>query len=1558
MEQVDFRAIRPIRGSANNGFEELCCQLAGAEPTPAGSRFVRNGTPDGGVEAYWIRPDGSEHGWQAKYFFDIGYSQWRQLDESVHATLETHPGLSTYTVCLPIDLPDARLKGRKSLQAKWEERAESWAKAAAARGMTVAFELWGEHQLMTRLAEERHSGRHWFFFRRVELSPTWFREHVAETLEAAGPRYTSVLNVNLPIAMRFEALGYDRSFQARLSTSRGKCRERFAAILTRLGGPDFGREPTVASVIRSGEALLRCLDEFGNCPPTYSLVDSLSRSLRESLTSARAMAEHLQSREPEDRVAGVPDGGSIPTVARRSEHDSHALGEYRSALDDLEGLFSEGSAELAGRPALLLVGQAGNRKTHLLCDVARRRVEDGLPTVVMLGEQLGRGEVWGQIIRRLGLGCTRDEFLGALQSSAEAAGGRALLLVDAINEAREIEWRSELPSLLEVVRRYPRVGIAASCRSTYERLLVRSDLLPGRMSRVEHDGFAPVMFQAVGAFCRHYRIESLNTPPLDPEFENPLFLKLFCKGLSDRGLSRPPRGHRGLRRIFSFLIDAVESKLGHPSELDYPEGDRVVHRAIEAVADAMIGARRDAIPRAEAQAVLGGILPRAGTDYSKSLLGRLVAEGILADDVYLATEDDETPVPIVRFGYERLADFQIAQRLLDRHLDLDDPAAAFRDDAPLGRLFAKDGRARRLQGMHAALIVLLPERTGREIAELMPGLVASGAYRQSFLEALPWREGEHITPRAISYLCELLERGDHGSATYSESDAVLDRVIQVAAQPGHPLNARWLHARLLSLPMPERDLVWSTFLHRSRKDRPWKKSGAVERLIDWAWSEDDDDGDPCLGFEDEVVTLAGIALVWCFTTANRFTRDRATKALVSAFRGRLHLLPGLLNEFAMVDDPYVVERLYGAVYGCVMRSGDADLVGRVARAVHAHVFANGNPPVHILLRDYARGIVEYALSLGCRLDLDPSTIRPPYRSEPPPEDAPRWDELHDAYKADGYGGLILSLWPDHGDFARYVMGSDSIDSGLHTWTDRPDPYQDVRRLNAERIRLPEELARRHYKRGLIAGLYDGALEALSRVYGGEVEEDIEGTGQTRVDDYDVDEMAMQWAAEREEFLLSLSPEERDLISRHDEAEARWREASEAARQVEQGYHGRGDLPCRWIFTRVLELGWVPERFARFDGELNRDDYRDGHKAERIGKKYQWIAYHELAARVFDHRPMHHSPHDEGKRYEGPWQEGFRDIDPSFLAGADRPDADDRQTWWMPLGKPLSGRRGLEDREWLTQLDSIPDFSPVLSPQRPPDSTGWIALKSYTAWHETDDQRARRGGRYDRRLTCSIDAFLLRPADVAGLVKAASERQWSGMDVRAIDWHTEFLGEFRWAPSFRDYEEGALAGLDEPLNGHETQRDRFEGAEAILAPTVMRYSREGSGFDCSLPQAVSGYTPSTWLARRMGLLWGRRRFAFTDRGGRVVGFDPSHEQPGPGGFLIAEDELRSFLARNGLDLDWLLIGEKMLTGGMDFGPGDRDEPRVTVFRQAFRLGPGGVELLSRTAGYLGQTPVPH
>lgn len=159
---LSWPAIRPLNGDQRQGFEELCAQLARCE-TPPQARFVRTGAPDGGVECYAVFPNGDEWGWQAKYFLSSpGTHQWSDVADSVRTALEKHPRLVRYYVCMPVDLPDARLKGQKSARQQWDERVERW--RTASRGW-VEFIFWGAHELTDRLQKPAHAGRRWFFFR-------------------------------------------------------------------------------------------------------------------------------------------------------------------------------------------------------------------------------------------------------------------------------------------------------------------------------------------------------------------------------------------------------------------------------------------------------------------------------------------------------------------------------------------------------------------------------------------------------------------------------------------------------------------------------------------------------------------------------------------------------------------------------------------------------------------------------------------------------------------------------------------------------------------------------------------------------------------------------------------------------------------------------------------------------------------------------------------------------------------------------------------------------------------------------------------------------------------------------------------------------------------------------------------------------------------------------------------------------------------------------------------------------------------------------------------------
>jgi hypothetical protein len=338
----------------------------------------------------------------------------------------------------------------------------------------------------------------------------------------------------------------------------------------------------------------------------------------------------------------------------------------------------------------------------------------------------------------------------------------------------------------------------------------------------------------------------------------------------------------------------------------------------------------------------------------------------------------------------------------------------------------------------------------------------------------------------------------------------------------------------------------------------------------------------------------------------------------------------------------------------------------------------------------------------------------------------------------------------------------------------------------------------------------------------------------------------------EAFRAALTPDEKSLLERHEAAESRYWAANKAAKEKAKSYSRESDYPSRWILMRAIELGWTPERFAAFDREVNQDNMRQAQKSERIGKKYQWLAYHELAARTFDHFPFHYRAVDDTQTYEGLWQKSLRDIDPSFLvkrAPADRPD---NRTWWLPIDNPLPGVDGLDNWDWLAHRGSIPDFGPLLSLLRRADSTLWYPLQMYGEWKGRDDDQEKRGSPFRRQLTFALGSFVVQSDKVAAIIAALQQVEWTGTDVEGGDCYEQFLGEFPWAPSYREYNDHAAKAFTDPHNCENTQCRLLPGGLTPAAHTTMQHRHSGHGFDCSLAESVAGLMPSVWLARQMGL----------------------------------------------------------------------------------------------------------
>ena len=634
-----------------------------------------------------------------------------------------------YFVCVPVNRADARIDGRKSAKERWDDHAEKWSSWASDRGMTVDFVYWGSYELLERLSRPDHGGRLRFWFDVRGFDAPWFTARLDEALQAAGPRYTPEVHVDLPIAWEFEAFGRTDRFFDREKARARRIREKLRSV-NYSGG---AAEPTVDAVLAALSSKVHtiltaigAIDVQATGPLPFS---AISERIHTAEEAAEELSRLLSERERE--LEAKAEAESRDTKARRSSYRSNPFRDRRIRL---RGLISEIYAarksflhadEIAGRSLMVLRGTAGTGKTHLLCDLARRRVSAGRPTVLLMGQRFVSNDApWSQALQQLDLaGLSAEKFVGAIEAAAQAAGARALLAIDAVNEGagRNI-WPSHLAGFLAHLERSPWIGVVLAVRSSFEELVLPADV-GSRAVVVTHSGFSGHEYDATKTFFLHYGLELPSTPLLAPEFQNPLFLKTLCRGLNAKGERRLPRGYQGITTVFDLYLSAVNDRLA--SILDFDSRTPLVRKAVEAVADVVVDTGKPWLTLTKAGEVIDPLLP--GRDFERSLYRGLVAEGVLIED--MASLQDANPEVVVFIAYERFADHLVARSLLGRHLDVNDPASAFAAEG--GLAFICDDKHDVSPGLLEALCIQIPEQTGQELISVAPNVCRSmGVWRR------------------------------------------------------------------------------------------------------------------------------------------------------------------------------------------------------------------------------------------------------------------------------------------------------------------------------------------------------------------------------------------------------------------------------------------------------------------------------------------------------------------------------------------------------------------------------------------------------------------------------------------------------------------------------------------------------------------------------------------------------------------------------------------------------------------------------------------------------------
>lgn len=1324
------------------------------------------------------------------------------------------------------------------------------------------------------------------FANSLGMNAQWFQRHLELSIKSLGDRYTPELNFELPIAQIFEGLSRGKAFKKKVQSY---FRELLQALQegVRLNSPESLK---MAAYFKSQHSWFHDFYEKTEwSTPSNIEIEELKKILSKMSENAHDFQRKIWDIQSEERE-------KMPTDKRQYapqplESEASKVRTITGAINTFYKQIHGQTFQLANNPSLLLHGKAGHGKSHLLGDVATQRRLSRTPAVLILGNKLqGRNNVWQQILSELELGCDATTFLQTLNIIGQFHGERILFMIDALNEGEgKSFWHDALTVFAEQVKGYPYIGLVLAVRDTYLKTIVPSHLEDGNyFVSIEHAGFEGSELSAVKHFARYFGLDQPRFPILSPEFSNPQLLLLLCRSLRDSGKRTFPEGLNGITTIYKDYLDAVNLKIA--KKLDCPENLHLVRKGLERLAEKMANDGSWSVEHLSAEQPFLELHP----NYGSKLFTELLREGVLHEDRSWRHDEDEY-VDVVRFNYERFGDFLAARYLLETHVNPKKPKEAFQGKGFFNEYFS--GYFYGKLGILEALSILLPEKFGVELLSVLPlGLLKDEQFGQyattAFVNSLLWRKVDTVDRNQILKTCVTwVDR--HRLADYFTST-----ILHLAPIPGHPYNADLIHNHHISMSMAELDSFWSPFVYDAFRS----EESAIHRLLSWIWSDYD-----LSELSEETRRLTATILAWTLTSSCIDLRDTATLALVRLLSGYPSVTTQLLQQFEKVNDLYVRERLLGVALGVVTNSDNKPEISQLTQCVYDQIFKNGTPPAHILLRDYARQVVEYALHLELPIDVEVERIRPPYGSKlplpyPTEKDIKRYKTNYKSKAFKQNESINRTQFAiEHSvlewDFNRYVIESK------------------MRQFHSIAFPLVKEY--QEFKKSLPNGTKSNfkALEKVCKYLdpphkGSLSEDEFSRFKKMTADFYEslVVSIESKLATEQKEIFRNRILSHLKSLNQNPNFR---RHSTIEPQQI-----------ARWIFRRVFELGWRKDWHGEFDHKAREYGYWSNWNTERIGKKYQWIALHEILAIIADN---HHvsSWGDKPEPYQGTWEPFIRKIDPTYpylRLDSSFSNHSKIKGWWLPT--PYSKWR---IDNWLKRTDDLPDPRKFLD-VTDKDGKEWLNLHTFPEWEHKEEVGVHEKEGNSWRIWYHLRCYFVKQKDSTRIHEWLLEQHFMNEWMpNQRERYEVFEKEYYWSPAYNHFKEKAK---DTSYGGNNAWRQFGDSPFKGVVP-VEEYGCGGGSYKAQNGNVIK---PSQFLWQKMNLRQGKQTGECVNENGELVCFDPSVDTDQPSSFLVRKDLLLEFLQQNKLSLCWTLLGEKQIF----HKPVVKREFSITEFSGAYTL----------------------
>lgn len=1319
------------------------------------------------------------------------------------------------------------------------------------------------------------------------INHVFFRNNVLKSTESLGERYSDKLNFNLPIARRFNELSFDLFFKNKILkildewvTDRDIARSSNSSVINVVEEKlQSIREEVIKWVKQNSLKIGNTIELnwfFNNLQSLEESITILQQDLREK---SRNLKKNTETENPlESELSRLRD----------------ILRKNRKLMFN----FSENiNLDIVNNPILIIKGIAGSGKSHLLADIANNRNNMDLPTILLLGQTFNPYDsIEKNILSQLELTCNFSEFLNILNNIGKEINSRVLLLIDAINETSIINdnslWKTQILGFINQFSEYPYIGITFSIRDTYWEYILPKGI-EQKINIIDHEGFKGNEYEALKKFCEYFKLEQPNFPIMSPEFTNPLFLKLCCIGIKNSDNKTFPSGFNGVYSIFENYIYSIYSRLSHKTK--YKHRRNIINESINVFITECIKKNVTNLEISEALLLFEENFPKID-----SLLIDLIEEGLFIKSIInnrnYGNYNKDT-VEIIYISYEKLSDYLRAKLELDEFTNNKDLLNAFQSTNKLGSYIKKSGYV--YYGILEAFSVILPEKYNIELTEVYSWVfekyfefsesISDSVYNYEleelkndciyinnlFLKSLKWRNIESINNDKITNYFQ--SKNFQVSIDYEE---YLGIILELSSTTNHPMNSDRLHRILSSSKMSQRDSFFQKIMYRYNGSDDNDNALYISRLIEFAWQTN-----ISIHVNDETCRLTGQTLAWVLSTTNTILRDRVTKALVNLFEQKPLVLLNVLQNFKKVDDLYILERLYSVTYGVVLRTNSDQGITKLAQYTYDTIFKRGKPIKHILLRDYARNIIEYALYKNLDIKVIEDKIRPPYKSDLPR--LPTREEVekyHIDYKSDEFNKnpeLSRLFNQTHfttldWDFGRKIVDAKIDDFYPISFTQEPLIKEHIRNLSKDKksllklyskiLELKEFFKENEYSLSKDLGKqkYKEKLDGF--------ENDLKGLkDEFNEDDYFVRTIILPYLINKTKLNSKFS------YSNSLDSEP---------------------FKC-WIVERVFKLGYNIKLHSGFDRYYSKfNGYEYSNHIERISKKYQWIALYEILAIIADNYKMRTGFSTKSfDFYKGTWQNYLRDIDPAYITHNSNKEDEDEElnilntsNWFDDIEYKFWDQN---PDEWTVSIDDFPKIENVIE-KIDDNKNSWITLQKYAQWTEPKLFGDDKYNRKRKEFWFLIQGYLCKRADKTKITDYLNKQNlWNNRLPENIEGLSTLINREKfWSPA--DIDETKEYKLKEWVNIEDTP------FKIIISSTGAKGLMEEDKSEANQTYNI----PCRTIFKGLNLKYTSKDGDFVDSNNEIVVTNSS-----PKGVLIRKDILINFLKKNNLEIFWIVLAEK-------------------------------------------------